>query len=63
MKTLVQCSQYSDSTVIEYDDGSITVMWHLHKPNNEINGFNPIDYPTKADYEIAKLERETKAGF
>lgn len=60
MKTLKDCAQFADHTMAEYDDGTVTVMWHITKPDNTISGFTTVDYGSKAEYEIAKLDKATK---
>lgn len=58
MKNLVRSSHYADRIESEYDDGSVEVLYHEYE-GQHIVAFKTTEYPSKAHYEIAKLDEAT----
>jgi hypothetical protein len=58
MKKLVRSSHYADRIENEYDDGSVEVMHHQYGDAHIVT-FKTKEYPSKAHYEIAKLDEAT----
>lgn len=60
MSEIKQVSQHSDHTLIEYNDGTVEAGWHELDAVLHIKKIVFTPYKSKADYEIAKLDKATK---
>lgn len=59
MKNLVRTYHTFNAFVSEYSDGSVEVMYHEYNTKDQITGFKYHKYDSKADYEIAQLDKAT----